>query len=193
MTKDFSPAEALDLLDEIERLQTNYGVLTGRSAASDIDVRNRLTEHGDSGTLLPGIDADNALVALYAAGEQVSIFSDDDNWAEACWFGFTDDVQKALDRVGIYVSDDLPEVPLTNAGQPINGFEVMAVRYTEYGVIPASADDANAWGVYVTYDDAPTMHVEDYSTRTQAEFFASELAGAHGVDARTLPTGEVAA
>jgi len=86
----------------------------------------------------------------------------------------------------------LPAVPFSDE-HTVNGFEVMAVRETGYGMMPADEHDADAWGVYVTYDDEPTMHVEDYDSRTAAEHVAAVLADKHGVDSRTLPTEAVVA
>lgn len=102
---DFDPAKALDLLDQIQALQAEYAALTLRDAQDDIDLRSHVESHEDSGTLAEGIDPENAMVALYAAGEAPKYLGDDDAWQEATYYAFSAEVTDALERVGLYVSD----------------------------------------------------------------------------------------
>ena len=83
---------------------------------------------------------------------------------------------------------ELPPVPLDDDGAPINGFEVMAVKFVDGHTYEAGVEDAECWGLYVTYDGGPTMHVEDYPTWAEAEHVCAALAAEHDVEAITVTT-----
>lgn len=68
----------------------------------------------------------------------------------------------------------------------LNGFEVTAVRYTDEGTYWCGEDDAEQWGVYVTYDNEPSMHVADKATREEADQMATKLAERFDVEWRNI-------
>lgn len=107
---DFDPSKALDLLDDAERIITEYEALTRRSFSDDRDLRNRIESHADDETIGQGLDVDNAMVAFYAAGKQVSIWGDH-HTAEALYFKMVGDVDEAMEDLGILQDEPEDEDP----------------------------------------------------------------------------------
>lgn len=112
MPRTFDHTDAMQMLYEIEDLTRQYENLTGRHAKSDMEVRDRLQDHRDMGTLLNSLSVSGAMSHLYEAGERVSIYGSDDHIQEAMYHNFHDDVRDAMERIGILqdeTDDDLYE------------------------------------------------------------------------------------
>lgn len=108
----FSPQEAIDLLDRIDALESEYRARSGRSAQDDSHLRYTIEsviensdfvqEHEDFDNLdLDGMYRD-AFVTMLLKGEEVAHLGDDDHWQEANYYQHIADVEDALERVGKY-------------------------------------------------------------------------------------------
>lgn len=104
---DFDPAAALDLLDDAEAIITAYEALTGRSFLDDRDLRDRIENQNgsDPGLLL---DTDNAMVAVYASGERVSIWNDDVT-DEALYFKSVENAADLMETLGLTLPEEEPD------------------------------------------------------------------------------------
>ena len=103
--KTFDPTEALALLDTLLNTIGQYEDLTGRHAKSDADLLWRLNDHEENGTLLNGVGMENAMLAFYEADERPYIYGDD-RFAEAAYYGFSDEVHDAVERLGLLQDED---------------------------------------------------------------------------------------
>ena len=111
---------------------------------------------------------------------------ENDDTADACT---RDDVQRVEADLWSHASLDQWQrhgqyLPASAVG--LNGFEVTAVRFTDEGTYWCDEDDAEQWGVYVTYDNEPSMHVADKPTREAADDMATKLAERFDVEWRNI-------
>ena len=111
---------------------------------------------------------------------------EDDDTADACT---REDVERVEPDLWSHASLDHWQrhgqyLPARAVG--LNGFEVTAVRFTDEGTYWCGEDDAEQWGVYVTYDNEPSMHVADKPTREEADQMATKLAARFAVEWRNI-------
>lgn len=141
---------------------------------TDQDQTNTASEHATNVREITDL-ARLALIDAKQADEEAG------DWRAAAESAVAN-LEVLVDRLRLHA---LPDVPThdTPEGSAIAEFEIRNVQYGDDSTISGVApENADAVGVYVLFEDAPSLHVEDYTTADLAEYIASELAAHHGVN-----------